>query len=116
MTERFEAVLRTAGETNIVVVERLNVSDLGRLTPSLLICDIDNVTGDPIELLRQIRFVLPNCIIAVFTGIVTYARSRVCHLAGANCLLAKGSSETQLALGLRDALVSGCYTDPSFAA
>jgi DNA-binding NarL/FixJ family response regulator len=66
--------------------------------------------------LRQIRFVLPECVIAVYTGIMTRAWSLGCHLAGANCLLAKKSLKSELSAGLRDALEDGCFTDPRFAA
>jgi DNA-binding NarL/FixJ family response regulator len=111
----FCAILREAGGTGLVTVARLSVSELGRLTPNLLVCDIDSVEVDPLELLRQIRFVLPECIIAVYTGTVTRSRSRACHLAGANCLLSKSSSFASLARGLRSAERSGCFTDPSFA-
>jgi len=67
-------------------------------------------------LLRRIRFVLPECVIAVYTGVMDRTWTRACHLAGANCLLSKDSSERDLAAGLRGALASGCYTDPRFAA
>jgi hypothetical protein len=38
-----------------------------------------------------------------------------CHLAGANCLLAKKSTKAVLAAGLSEAMTSGCFTDPRFA-
>jgi DNA-binding NarL/FixJ family response regulator len=112
----FCGILRDAGELGLVTVARLNVSELGRLRPNVLVCDIDSVHVDPLELLRQIRFVLPECIIAVYTGTVTRSRSRACHLAGANCLLSKTSSRAWLMRGLCSAMQSGCFTDPSFAA
>jgi DNA-binding NarL/FixJ family response regulator len=111
----FFEILRDAGEPGPITVARLNVSELGRLSPHLLVCDVDSVLVDPLELLRQIRFVLPECIIAVYTGMVTRARSRACHLAGANCLLSKTSKLPRLTRGLRSAVRSGCFTDPSFA-
>jgi DNA-binding NarL/FixJ family response regulator len=112
---KFRAILQEPGGPDLVTVARLSVSELGRLTPDTLVCDIDRVEVDPFELLRQIRFVLPGCIIAVYTGTVTRSRSRACHLAGANCLLSKSSSFASLARGLRSAERCGCFTDPSFA-
>jgi DNA-binding NarL/FixJ family response regulator len=112
----FSAVFKAAGEPALATVARLNVTELGRLLPDVLICDIDDLDVDPLELLRQIRFVLPDCMIAVYSGIMERKWGRRCHLAGANCLLAKGSDERRLSTGLRDALLSGCYTDPRFAA
>jgi DNA-binding NarL/FixJ family response regulator len=112
----FSAVFKAAGEPGLATIARLDVTQLGRLGPDVLVCDLDDLDVDALELLRQIRFVLPDCIIAVYTGIVERVWGRACHLAGANCLLAKGSDERCLAAGLRDALLSGCYTDPRFAA
>ncbi len=112
----FSAVFKAAGESALATVARLNVVELGKLVPDVLVCDVDDLDVDPLELLRQIRFVLPDCLIAVYTGVMVRTWGRACHLAGANCLLAKGSNEQRLSDGLRGALLSGCYTDPCFAA
>jgi DNA-binding NarL/FixJ family response regulator len=112
----FSAVFKAAGEPALATVARLNVAELGRLVPDVLVCDLDDLDVDPLELLRQIRFVLPDCLIAVYTGVMKRRWGRACHLAGANCLLAKNSDEEHLADGLRGAMLSGCYTDPRFAA
>jgi len=112
----FTAVLEAAGETNHPLVAPLDVRSLGKLRPDLLIADVDHLTVDPLELVRQIRFVLPSCAIAVYTGDGRRAWSLACHMAGANGLLSKSSSEAELAIGIRDVLTSGCYTDPRFVA
>jgi DNA-binding NarL/FixJ family response regulator len=112
----FSAVLKAAGTPGLATVSQLDVAELGRLRPDLLVCDVDALDVDPLELLRRIRFVLPNCIIAVYTDKQTFAWSRACHLAGVNCVLAKSSDERRLTQGLQIALRSGCYTDPGFAA
>jgi DNA-binding NarL/FixJ family response regulator len=111
----FRAVFEAAGESPVLTIARLNVSELGRLLPNVLICDVDASERDSLEMLRQIRFVLPECLIAVYTGVTKRSWIRECHLAGANCLLSKKSDERQLSKGLRGALTSGCYTDPRFA-
>ena len=49
---------------------------------------------------------------AVYTADDTREWTFACHLAGANAVLSKASSEDELATGIRGALVSGCYTDP----
>jgi DNA-binding NarL/FixJ family response regulator len=112
----FSAVFKSSGGTALATVAHLDVSELAKLAPDLLVCDIDDLEVDPLELLRRIRFVLPDCLIAVYTGVVTAAWGRACHLAGGNCLLAKDATQAELSLGLRVALRSGCYTDPRFAA
>jgi DNA-binding NarL/FixJ family response regulator len=112
----FNDVCEDAGISDSATVARLDVSELGRLGPDLLVCDVDGLDVDPLELLRRIRFVLPDCVIAVYTGVLERAWGRSCHLAGANCLLSKESNERQLAEGVRGALRSGCYTAPYFTA
>ncbi len=112
----FSAVLKAAGELPLATLARLDVPELGKLLPDVLVCDVDAAETDSLELLRQIRFVLPECLIAVYSGTTARAWAVACHLAGANCLLSKGSDERQLAKGLRGGLRNGCYTDPRFAA
>lgn len=108
------AVLEGAGESGGTIVAELDVRELGRMQPHLLIGDFDGLATDALELLRQIRFVLPSCVIAVYSDDAHRTWGMACHLAGANCLLSKASSEAELSSGVRDALASGCYTDPRF--
>lgn len=116
MVPMFRTVLRAAGVPTMATIAGLDVTELGRLAPDLLVCDIDDSAVDALELLRQIRFVLPDCLIAVYTGIMKRTWGLACHLAGVNCMLSKDADEAGLADGVRDALYSGCYTDPRFAA
>jgi DNA-binding NarL/FixJ family response regulator len=116
MVPMFSAVFKAAGESPLATLARLDVPELGRLLPDLLVCDVDATEKDPLELLRQIRFVLPDCLIAVYTSVTERTWLVACHLAGANCLLSRESDERQLSTGLRLALRHGCYTDPRFAA
>jgi DNA-binding NarL/FixJ family response regulator len=110
------ASLASLGFTHPVIVDRIKVSELGRAAPNLLVLDVDDLDADPLELLRMIRFVLPMCIIAVYTSTLQESWALSCHIAGANCILSKSSEEAQLVIGLREALASGCFTDPSFVA
>ena len=112
----FGSALQMAGVLALPVIARLDVTELGRLAPNLLICDVDHSQVDALELVRQIRFVLPECLIAVYTDVIKSAWGLACHLAGVNCMLSKDADERALARGVRNALHSGCYTDPRFAA
>jgi DNA-binding NarL/FixJ family response regulator len=112
----FGTVLRTAGVRTAATIARLDVTELGHLAPDLLVCDVDKSEVDALELLRQMRFVLPDCLIAVYTGLTKRTWGVACHLAGVNCILSKDADEAALARGVRSALRSGCYTDPRFAA
>lgn len=110
------AALEGAGEVGLTVVANVDVVALGKLAPDVLVADIDRQEVDALELLRQLRFVLPACVIVVYTGAVRSAWGRDCHLAGASCVLSKESREALLASGLRRAIQTGCFTDPRFAA
>jgi DNA-binding NarL/FixJ family response regulator len=109
-------VLKGAGEPDYTIVARLDVAALGRLAPDVLVADVDRLEVDPLEALRQLRFVLPECVIVVYTAGVGSAWGRACHLAGATCVLSKESREPQLTIGLRRAFQTGCFTDPRLAA
>jgi len=110
------AALAAAVEHAATTIARFDIALLNVLAPDVLIVDIDDVKGDPAETLRQLRFVLPECIIAVYTSSTQAKVVRDCHNAGANCLLSKASTLEQLIAGIRLAMWSGCFTDPRFAA
>jgi DNA-binding NarL/FixJ family response regulator len=110
------AALLSSGFESPAVAERINVTELGLATPQIVVLDVDDLDIDPFELLRMIRFVLPLCVIAVYSGTLEQGWALNCHLAGANCVLSKTSNEEQLTAGVREGITSGCFTDPSFVA
>jgi DNA-binding NarL/FixJ family response regulator len=110
------AALKSAGEPNLAILARLDVTELSKLTPDILIVDVDRLEVDPLEMTRQLRFVLPECILVVYTAATEQASAREFHLAGATCVLSKDSDQAQLRDGLRNATQSGCWTDPRFSA
>jgi DNA-binding NarL/FixJ family response regulator len=111
----FRLALKDSGAPAIVVLARVEVPELRAIAPELLICDIDFLAVDSLEVLRQLRFVLPECIIVVYTETARIAWARECHSAGANGILSKDSIAAELATGLRAAMRSGCFTDPRVA-
>jgi DNA-binding NarL/FixJ family response regulator len=110
------AALKGAGESALTILSRLDVADLSKRAPDILVADVDYLLVDPLEMVRQLRFVLPECILVVYTSTREQAWARECHLAGATCVLSKDSNESQLTTGLRNATRTGCWTDPRFAA
>jgi len=112
LTESLEAV----GYPLPLLLARLGVTELGLVAPNVLVGDVDELDVDPLEMLRMLRFVLPACMIAVYTKALERPWAMACHMAGANCLLSKSSDATQVAAGLRRSLEIGCFTDPSFRA
>ena len=109
------AALEGAGEAATTIVTHLEVPALKRIAPDVLVADLDRCDSDPLEKLRQLRFVLPNCVIVVYTANMQPSWGRDCHLAGASCLLSKESHQLQLQSGLRQAMKSGCFTDVHFS-
>jgi DNA-binding NarL/FixJ family response regulator len=114
--ELLTASLAAVSHPQPAVVDRLGVTELGLLAPSVLVIDVDGLDVDPLEMLRMLRFVLPSCMIAVYTKVLEEPWALACHMAGANCLLSKASDVTQIADGIRGSLRRGCFTDPSFKA
>ena len=94
------AALKAAGEKGRTSKAGLDVREIARLHPDLLIADIDHLDVDGLELVRQIRFVLPSCVIAIYSENLHKAWALECHLAGANCILSKDSSVAELSAGL----------------
>ncbi len=110
------AALKGAGEAGLAIVAQLDVAALAKLAPDVLVADIDRLEVDPLETLRQLRFVLPECIIVVYTAALTRSWGRACHLAGASCVLSKNSRKSLLMIGFQRAIQTGCFTDPRFVA
>jgi DNA-binding NarL/FixJ family response regulator len=96
--------------------DTLRVAKLGTYAPCLLVVDFDHIRSDKLESIRQIRFVLPDCAIAVMSSNLKRSWAKQCHMAGANGVFSSSSTMTKLATGLRHAAQTGCYTDPAFAA
>lgn len=114
--ELLTASLAAVAQPLPVVVPRLGVTELGLLAPTVLVLDVDGLDVEPLETLRMLRFVLPTCMIAVYTNVLEETWALACHMAGANCLLSKSSDAAQIAAGLRGSLRRGCFTDPTFKA
>ena len=107
--------LERAEAPALSVIEKLDVRTIGRLSPMLLVCDLDDAGDDGLELLRRLRFVLPETAIAVYTRMLASSWARDFHLAGANGVLSQASTERELAAGVRATMNDGCFTDPRFA-
>ncbi len=97
-----------------VVIDRLSVSAIGKLSPNVLLLDVDDLDVDPLEMLRMLRFVLPASIIGAYTNVLEDGWALACHTAGTNCVFSKASGQPAIEAGLRQALRIGCFTDPSF--
>lgn len=115
--EMFTDILRDLGKLGPAHVSRFNIAELSRLKPAIVISDVDDGTqATPLEMLRQLRFVLADSFIAVYTDTATRAWAVSCHNAGVNCVLLKSSTPAEIADGIYLGLQSGCFTDTHVAA
>jgi DNA-binding NarL/FixJ family response regulator len=112
----FRLVLKRAKAPTLIVTARVDVVALRAVSPDLLICDLDALETDPLEALRQLSFVLPRCVIVIYTLNAKRSWGLNCHTAGANGVLSKDSNEIELAAGLKLAMADGCFTDPRLRA
>jgi DNA-binding NarL/FixJ family response regulator len=95
----------------------LGVAKLGKHGPSVLMMDFDHIRSDKFETIRQVRFVLPECAIAVISSTNLNRRwARRCHMAGANGVFPGGLPVRRLVAALKRAVETGCFTDPAFKA
>jgi DNA-binding NarL/FixJ family response regulator len=114
-TERlFKEVLTRGGYEGPQNFERLTVAKIAQHAPRVILVDLDHLQTDRLEGVRQLRFVLPDCTIAVVSAELNGAWAARCHMAGATGVLSPGDAPHMLA-GLLSAVRSGCYTDPSFS-
>jgi DNA-binding NarL/FixJ family response regulator len=109
-------VLLQAGYDRPQRSEDLGVAKLARYAPRVLMIDLDHLRSDKLESIRQLRFVLPNCVIAVISSNSERSWTRQCHMAGANGVLCSGGDTRRVLAGLRRAVQTGCYTDSGSAA
>jgi len=111
----FGEVLLRAGYDAPRRSEDLRVAMLGTYAPCVIMIDCDHLLGDSLESIRQLRFVLPDCSIAIASSDLTGTWARECHMAGASGVLSIRGNTTKMVAGLRRAIKTGCYTDPDFA-
>jgi len=115
VADLFSKVLLGAGYDYPQCSEDVRVAKLRTYAPRVLMIDVDHIRSDKLESIRQLRFVLPECAIAVVSSNLQGGWAKQCHMAGANGVLSSGSSAQRMIAGLQSAIRTGCYTDPVFA-
>ncbi len=108
-------VLVQAGYDRPQHSREVRVASLREYEPQVLVVDFDHLHSDKLESIRQLRFVLPECAIAVVSSNFEDDWARRCHMAGANGVLSSRSAPHRMAAALRCADSTGCYTDPEFS-
>jgi DNA-binding NarL/FixJ family response regulator len=96
------------------VTDDIDFSYLQRASPDVIFADIDFLAGDAPATIRKIRRQSPLSLICVYTSQTDPSWAKTCHLAGANAVFTKLSTDEELIAGLRDTLAVGAYTDRRF--
>lgn len=112
----FSKVLLEAGYDWPQRSDDVRVTNLRAYEPRVLMIDVDHIRSDKLESIRQLRFVLPDCAIAVVSSNLQRSWAKQCHMAGANGVLSSGSGARRMIAGLQSAVRNGCFTDPDFVA
>jgi DNA-binding NarL/FixJ family response regulator len=107
-------VLSEAGFSVVASLDTLSLDQIGRNEPHVIFVDIDFIEVDPISAIRQIRGVVPNATICVYTAGAAEGWAATCSRAGANCVISKSASPAEIVAGIQRALRVGAYVDRRF--
>jgi DNA-binding NarL/FixJ family response regulator len=88
--------------------------DVERVRPDVLLIDVDFLSEDAISALRVLRDAAPDCTICAYTGTLDEQWVAACVRAGANCVLSKLATPSEIIHCILRALRLGSYVDDHF--
>jgi DNA-binding NarL/FixJ family response regulator len=94
--------------------EFVSREDMDRVQPDVLLIDVDFLSEDAIAALRVLREAAPDCTICAYTGTSDEQWVAACVRAGANCVLSKLATPSEITHGILRALRIGSYVDDHF--
>lgn len=92
--------------------ENIDFIYLRNRSPDVVFLDPDHLTADATQAIRDIRRCVPDALICLYTSHVESEWARACFTAGANAILTKYASDSELIAGMRVTLRIGVYADP----
>jgi DNA-binding NarL/FixJ family response regulator len=92
-------------------LERADVEDV---QPDVILIDVDFLSADAIGTLRELRELAPDATICSYTGTLDEPWAASCVRAGANCVISKLATPSELVHGILRALRVGSYVDERF--
>ncbi len=107
-------LLSEAGFSVVASLESVSLDEIGRHEPTVVFIDVDFLDVDPIAAIRQLRSVVPDSTICVYTGNVDEGWAAACSRAGGNCLISKSAAPAEIVSGIQRALRVGVYVDRRF--
>lgn len=94
--------------------EFVSREEIARVRPDVLLIDVDFVPVDVISELRVARDVAPDCTICAYTGTADEQWVAACVRAGANCVLSKLATPSEIIHGILRARRLGSFVDDHF--
>jgi DNA-binding NarL/FixJ family response regulator len=107
-------VLSEAGFSVVASLDSMALDEIGRNEPTVIFVDIDFIDVDPVTAIRQLRGVVPNSTICAYTGRADGGWAATCSRAGANCIISKSATPSEIVAGIQRALRVGAFVDSRF--
>jgi DNA-binding NarL/FixJ family response regulator len=107
-------ILSEAGFSVVATLETMSLDEIGRHEPTVVFIDIDFIDVDPIAALRRLRALVPNATLCAYTGNPETGWAATCSRAGANCVISKSATPTEIIEGICCALRVGAFVDSRF--
>ncbi|HEY8298360.1 MAG TPA: response regulator [Candidatus Baltobacteraceae bacterium] len=105
------SILSSADLDVMRVTEYVDYSYMHRTAPDVVFADIDFFRNDAPSTIRKMRRQSPQSLICVYTSQMAASWAKLCHVAGANAVLTKLSTDSELLVAVRSTLAVGAYTD-----
>lgn len=103
--------LRRAGLQILRLNERIDYEYVRKRAPQVIFWDPDYESAATADSVRKLRRCSPQSTICLYTSHVETEWARSCFTAGANAVLTKYASDTEIVAGIRVALRIGTYAD-----
>lgn len=94
------------------VNETIDFGYLRKRAPDVVFVDPDYLALEATRTVRVIRRCAPESLICLYTSCMASEWSRACFTAGANAIVTKYASDSEIVAGVRVALRVGTYADP----
>jgi DNA-binding NarL/FixJ family response regulator len=107
-------LLSEAGFCVVTTLESMALDEIARNEPTVIFVDVDFIDVEPVLAIRQLRTVVPNATICVYTGRSQVGWAATCSRAGANCVISKSAMPAEIVAGIQQALRVGAFIDERF--
>jgi len=104
-------LLSGVGFNVVASLESVSLDVIGRNEPDVVFVDLDFVEVEPITAIRQLHGVVPSATICAYTGRTDEGWAAACSGAGANCVISKSATPSEIISGIQHALDVGAFVD-----